>query len=442
MIIDFTISNYRSIKNPMTISFLATKDKNLEDYYTASFDNGRYRILKMACIMGANASGKSNLLRAFSLFPQLMLQPCETKQSSIRYDRFALDSAMDDKYSEMVINFICGSQRYCYEVRFDNNVVAYELLRAYPFGQRSVARKVYEKILDTNTMVSQIVWGDKYKSQSHARDLSVNLLPNRTLFGSFQKSNVDIPWMKEIVDWSSSYFLPIVNTTEQNLYGYTTQLLDRHQINKQQVENLLRWADFGISDLSLVKKQEMLPAVVAQSIINDSNVPLELKENIKAHPVIERVAVEMTHVGTDKSVSFDFNNESNGTKRYYELSSILLSLTNGNHFVTIDELDCKLHPDLYQHFINTFLTNAQHSQLVFTTHMREFLNDRSLYRDDSVWITEKNDAGETTLYSLADFDTSVLRKSTNRYNAYRMGVLGGVPHLGSTYITKPSAEKV
>lgn len=441
MIIDFTISNYRSIKNPMTISFLATKDKNLEDYYTVSFDNGRYRILKMACIMGANASGKSNLLRAFSLFPQLMLQPCETKQSLIRYDKFALDSKMEGEYTKMETNFICGNQRYCYEVHFDNHVVAYELLRAYPFGQRSVARKVYEKKIDTGTMVSQIVWGDKYKSLTNTRDLSVNLLPNRTLFGSFQKSNVDIPWMKEIVDWVNSYFLPIVNTSEQNLYGYTTQLLDRHQISKQQVEDLLRWADFGVSDLSLVKKQELLPKDLAQSIINDATIPLELKENVKNHPVIERLSVEMTHTGTDKTVSFDYNNESNGTKRYYELSSILLNLTNGSHFVTIDELDCKLHPDLYQHFINTFLTNAQHSQLVFTTHVREFLNDRSLYRDDSVWITEKNEFGETALYSLADFDSSVLRKCTNRYNAYRMGVLGGVPHLGSTFITKPSAEK-
>lgn len=438
MIIDFSISNFRSIKEPVKLSFLASKDKNLEDYYTVSYDNDRYRILKMACILGANASGKSNILRAFSLFPMLMLQPCETKQSNIKYDKFALDSKAEAEDTQMIINFICGEQRYYYEVHFNNHTVSYELLKAYPFGQRSVARKVYEKVLNHDTMVSQIVWGDKYKSQANTKNLSINLLPNRTLFGSFQMSNVNIPWMKEIVDWVSSYFLPIVSTAEQNLYDYTTHLLSCQQVNKRQIVDLLQWADFGVSDLSLIKKQIAIPEAVVEKIIHDESAPVELRENFKKHPIIEREGIEMTHKGTDKIVSFDYNNESNGTKRYYELSSILLSLINESHFVTIDELDCKLHPDLYQHFINTFLSNAKHSQLVFTTHMREFLNDHSSYRDDSVWLTEKNDCGETSLYSLDDFDTSVLRKCTNRYNAYRMGILGGTPHLGSTYINHVS----
>lgn len=435
MIIDFTISNFRSIKEPQTLSFEATNDKNLADYYVV--EKGKYRILKMACILGANGSGKSNLLRAFSLFPQLVLMPCETKQSVIRYDWFALDSKMETEYTKMTVNFICGEQRYCYEVHFNNNVVAYELLRAYPFNStRMVARKVYERTLDLETMVSQITWGDRYKSVSNARDLSINLLPNRTLFGSYQKSNVDIPWMKEIVDWVGSYFMPIVDTSEQNLFVYTTKMLESHRISKDQVAELLRCADVGVSDMALVKKYIRVPDEMAQTVINDGNTPADVKEKLKQSRVIEAQSVEMLHHGRDKIAAFDYGDESNGTKRYYELSSILLSIINDSHIVTIDELDCKLHPDLYQHFINLFLLNSSHSQLVFTTHMREFLNDRSLYRDDSVWFTEKNEFGETSVYSLADFDSSVLRKSTNRYNAYKVGALGGVPHLGNNYIDK------
>ncbi|MEE1021096.1 MAG: AAA family ATPase, partial [Bacteroidales bacterium] len=132
-------------------------------------------------------------------------------------------------------------------------------------------------------------------------------------------------------------------------------------------------------------------------------------------------------------VSFDVREESEGTKRYYELSGVLMLLVKENHFVTIDELECRLHPDLYEHFVLTYLKNTKESQIIFTTHSREFLNDRGLFRDDSVWITEKTDVGATNLYSLADFDSNFLRNTTNRYNMYKAGRLGGVPRLQDTY---------
>ena len=72
--------------------------------------------------------------------------------------------------------------------------------------------------------------------------------------------------------------------------------------------------------------------------------------------------------------------------------------------------------------------------MVFTTHMREFLDDKGLFRDDSVWLTEKTDEGATDMFSLADFGSDVLRDSTNRYNMYRAGRLGAVPRLQDVYI--------
>ena len=71
---------------------------------------------------------------------------------------------------------------------------------------------------------------------------------------------------------------------------------------------------------------------------------------------------------------------------------------------------------------------------MFTTHMREFLEDKGLFRDDSVWFTQKSETGETELYSLADFGTDILRNVSSRYNAYRSGRLGAVPRLGDTFV--------
>ncbi len=414
MFLDFTISNFRSIKDPQTISFEAMDDTHLEEYFVTRL--GEYRILKMAMILGANASGKSNVLQAFMLFPDLLLTPCENKASKIEYDRFALDTDVANGYSEMKTNFICGQTRYYYEVLFNNDIVAHELLQAQPFDGRT--HKVYERTLDTTTMVSTISWGDRYRSIRNTRDLLVNLLPNRTLFGSYQNSNVDIPWMKEILDWANGYFMPNIQISGQSLVNYTSSQIYENRIDKNQVRDLLKYADIGIDDLHIEKKTVDLPKMLINSGLQDNYIP------------------HLYHVGRQGKVSIDFEEESTGTRRWYELSSILLTLIEEPHFVAIDELESKLHPDLYQHFINIYLMNAGNSQLVFTTHMREFLDDRDTYRDDIVWLTEKNEWGETELYSLADFDSNVLRNTTNRYNAYRAGRLGGVPRLGSTLINK------
>ncbi len=431
MILDFTISNFRSIKSAQTISFEATEDKHLEEYYVVKKD--KYRVLKMAYILGSNASGKSNVIRAFSMLPILMLYPCENKSSKIEYKRFALDQKVDGEPTVMVVNFLCDEKKYCYEVHFDNNYVSYEKLMAHPFGEQR-QHKVYERFLDTDTMLSTIKWGDKYRSALNTRNLTINLLPNRTLFGSYQSSNVDIPWMKSIVDWANSYFMPIVKTSEQDLKGYTAQMLDANKIEHQHVARLMQQADFGVSDFQVDTEKKKLSKDSLTSILSDNDAPKELKEQLQRDPTVSRLVVRMMHRGVQGDIPFEISEESNGTKRYFELSSILLLLAKDSHFVTIDELDNKLHPDLYKYFINTYLRNASDSQLVFTTHNREFLSDRDFYRDDAVWFTEKDEWGATELFSLVEFDSSVIRDSTNRYNAYRNGRLGAVPNLSDYYV--------
>lgn len=174
-------------------------------------------------------------------------------------------------------------------------------------------------------------------------------------------------------------------------------------------------------------------------VLRDDSFPMELKEGIKlgASAVSTSLKVHLLHRGAGGMIKpFEFENESSGTQRYYALSSLLIKMVQEPHFLAIDELANKLHPDLYEHFLITYLCNARESQLVYTTHIREFLDDRNKFLDDSIWFTEKGEDGATTLYSMADFGSDTIRDTTNRYNAYRSGRLGALPHLGSTYISK------
>lgn len=431
MILDFTISNFRSINQAQTISFEASDDTHLEDYYVVKID--KYRVLKIATILGANASGKSNIIRAFSMIHDLFLEPCKNKSSRIEYDKFALDPGCATTDSVMIVNFLCGNQKYTYEVHFNNRAVTYELLKKHPFGELR-PHTVYERTLNIESEVSYIKWGDRYRSESNSRYLRPNLIQNRTVFGAFQSTNVDIPWMKEIVDWVDSYMLPPVLPSEQHIYEYVTKLISSKDIDKNKVALQLQKADVGISDLIVNKESKAIPPKVLDILLSSDDVSEEMKNKLRDDPTTEETNVQLIHMGSQGGVPFEFQEESGGTRRYYELTGILMMLVKESHFVAIDELECRLHPDLYEHFIATFLKNTQDSQMVFTTHMREFLSERDMFRDDSVWFTEKSNSGATDLYSLTDFGSDVIRDSTSRYNVYRAGRLGAIPKLQDTYI--------
>ena len=110
-------------------------------------------------------------------------------------------------------------------------------------------------------------------------------------------------------------------------------------------------------------------------------------------------------------------------------------ILNSSKNLPIDEIESSLHPDLFNHFLLTYLVNGKkESQLIATTHNREILSNRDIFRDDAIWFTDKNENSATELYSLADFDSSVVRDTTNVLNAYKSGKLGGVPNLGDYYI--------
>lgn len=442
MILDFTISNFRSIREPQTISFEASKDTHLEDYYVIK--KGDYRILKMAVILGANASGKSNIIRAFNMFPLLILDPCENKSSKIEYSKFALDKDYIEGNSVMIVNFICGTQKYRYEVHFNNNMVIFEILQKQPFTEKRL-HTVFERTTDQNSHLSKLKFGDKYRSTSNSRLLSVNLIHNRTVFGAFEKSNIDIPWMKEIVDWVQSYLninsYNIISDkmfyenyiSENFLHIFILKSIDNKDIDNNMMAFQLQKSDIGVSGFNVKKVTTNIPNNIVEMYLAEESLPQEFKNEIRKG-AYEEVKINLLHKGNNCLIPFDFENESGGTQRYFQLSGLLLLSLKQSLFFAIDELECRLHPDLYTHFITTFLHNAKESQIVFTTHMREFLADKDMFRDDIVWFTEKNDEGATELYSLADFGSDVLRDSSNRYNFYRAGRLGAIPRLGDTFI--------
>lgn len=419
MIISFSVSNFGSIKEKQTISFEATKLKHLEDPYVIHAPNG-LRLLKLGLVYGANASGKTTLIKSLQFLKELVVQPSMYKTEELKFEPFLFDKNTPNNSSTLAIEFIQGEIRYFYEVEFNREAVLKETLNFYDPHKANV----FTRTTDINTEVAQITIGSKIKKDKTAvRTLESNTLWNNTVFGGFIKTNIDFPELKEASDWFS-YHLSDLMDTNFKLDNYVTHMIESNNINKSILIQVLKQADFNISDINIYKN---IPKEFAY-------LPNEVKEDkaIWIDNIFRKVVFEHTVNGSKYNLKLD--QESEGTQRYYGLAGLLAILLSEQHILAIDELERSIHPDLFTHFLLSFLVNSKSSQILATTHNREILNNKDLFRTDVIWITEKNDQCATELYSLADFDTSVIRDTSNILNAYKTGKLGGVPQLGDYYI--------
>lgn len=435
MLLEISVENFRSIKEKQTLSFEATKDTHLEDYFIVSI--GEYRVLRAVSILGANASGKSNVLKVFPLLRRLVLTPPSSKSDMIKFDPFILDAEWKNRDTIIDVSFLCDERKYQYTITLNNKFIRREELRCKPFSAKT--HTIFIRTTDDDGIRSIVKWKGKY-NQAEARKLEVNMTANTTVFGAYQRTNTDLPWMKSIIEFFEDVMMPNITPGEQGLDDYTTKSILDKIVDKNQVLDLMHKADVGVDGIDVKKETKDLPKEFVELILNDDDAPEEIKQKLKESPKSNDYVVRLSHSGNGSSILMDFDEESMGTQRYYSLSSVLLQLLNKEKFVAIDELEYRLHPDLYQYFIHTFLTNKSNSQMVYTTHNREFLNDKDLFRNDAVYITEKSDSGATELYSVADFGTDTIRNTTNILNAYKAGRLGGVPRIGSAYIKQTNSN--
>lgn len=428
MIVNFNIKNFGSVKKQQTLSFEAEKTKHLEDFYISKIKN--LRLLKIALIYGANASGKTTILKALDFLRELVIEPAEKKTEKLDFKPFLFDINTPKESTILSIDFIQNDIRYFYEVEFYQEAIVKEILK---FSNPNRAT-VFSRTTDLKNQFTEIKFGGKIKVEKTAlKTLEANTLWNNTVLGGYLKTNVEIKEIKDTSDWFKDYLHPLIYPTS-DLAMFITSLIDKNKIKKENVLTILRKADLNISDILIEKKEEDIPEGVLEFIEKLSDKPDEELEKIKSKKKITAVKLDLEHLINGNKYSLPFYLESQGTKRYYAFAGLLNLLIKGQNAFLIDELGASLHPDLYQYFLLSFLANAKNSQIIATTHNREILNDKDLIRDDAIWITDKSKDASTELYSFADFDTSVIRDTTNRLNAYKSGKLGGIPNVGDYYL--------
>jgi len=428
MIINFSVQNFGSIKDKQTLTFEADKSEHLEDYYV--INAGGLRLLKMALIYGANASGKTTVLKALEFLRVLVLDPEPKKTRTLAFEPFLFDPNTPQQSSILSIEFVANTIRYYYEVEFNKKAIVSELLNCY----HPKKSNVFKRSTDLHNQLTEIKFGNKVKlDRTSERNLEANTLWNNTVLGGFLKTNADVKELMDVVEWFKNHLHPMIYT-KTNLEGFVTSKIDSGAVSKLAIVNIMQKADFHISDLVIKKEEEDIPDGLLDFLKKQLKETTDEIQKMEESGKVTALKIELEHTVNEIKYTLPLDTESQGTRRYFAFAGLLTMMINEADIFSIDELESSLHPDLYIHFLLSFIMNAQQSQLIATTHNREILDNKDIFRNDVIWFTDKNDNCATELYSLADFDSAVVRNTTNILNAYKSGKLNATPRLGDHYI--------
>lgn len=424
MILELKFKNFLSFKDEVVFSFEATSDKYLEDYYVAEPEPG-VRILKMAMIYGANASGKSNVLHAFDFVRSFVKRIPSQSEKSTEFIPFKFVDNQDLPGSFDMIFYIEGT-KYKYSLVLDEEKVHSEILHYYPGTQPAI---IFERTLDIKNDTSILKFGSKIKLSDQAIEaIQLKTLKNMSVFAAFTQVNISLPQLNIPLNWFRKQFMPMIDPYS-SLTNYSDSYIKKDERVKNQALDFINKADFNISAVSFKKQTTWLDDEVLK-LIEAGSMPDEQKHkllNEKAIHIDKRLFEHKIIINNKvKYYSLPDELESKGTLRYYGLSAPFFNAISNDSFLSIDEIGTALHPLLVMHFLKEFLKKSNKAQLLFSTHNDSLLSEKDIIRKDAIWFTEKDKQGITSLYSLSDFN---IRKELSYYNAYKQGKFGAIPNV-------------
>ncbi len=411
MLIEFSVENFRSFKERMTLSMVANDSEELLHSNTVSAGK-KLRLLKSAAIYGANASGKSNLVKALEFMLRFINSSAKDTQTGekLRFEPFLLDTSEWNKPSLFEITFLVDGTRYRYGFQLNDRIIVTEWL----FHQQKNGEKaLFTRKGSIFTLSSAFREAKGLEPRTRENALFLSVLAQ---FNVLTAKNI----VYAIGFWLtfSDPFLDV--SVETGLFHQSFRK------NPTEVSAFLARFHLGFTEV-LVKKDTHQESQI-HGKIKDKNT--SISEISTKHRVVDSQNTGIT------SIDFDLEEqESNGTRKIVAFAPIFMeALLQKGDCIFFDEIDNSLHPILSRKIIELFNnseTNPNGAQLIFTTHDTNLLS-RKLLRRDQIWFTEKMPHGATDLYSLADFEVNEEQsaQSASYSNDYLLGKYGAIPYLG------------
>lgn len=408
MILEIRLSNFFSIKDEIILDFRAAniKSANALALENNIFTEGDDTLLKTITIYGANASGKSNVIKAIRFCNAMVFESHLHNEDTIyNFQPFKFDG-FDKNPSTYFIRFVSNNIEYEYSFALTRNKIITESLYFYPKGRiKEIFTRDERK---GKTKKEKYSFGDQIK---RPMDVAENT-SEKTLYIS-RASQMDREIGKEIFNFFHSQFI-------LDYIGFGVSAIEKlTNQNKQHLIDAIKIADSDIVDVKikvLKKAGKHFKADAKTMTLTDENVVqdyLEIKTYHKAAP----------------SIAFDFlTEESQGTIKMFFIMLTILDVVKNNKILLIDEIEDSLHPKIIEYIFNIFRVGEK-AQLLCTTHNTRFL-DLKKFRKDQIYFTNKKEDSSTDLYSLYDY--SDFRDTMDLEKAYLQGRFDAVPFINDS----------
>lgn len=397
MLCQFTVKNYKSIRDEMTFDMQAAAISEHENNIIRDKDGELF--LPISAIYGPNGGGKSNVLEAMHTLASKVLRPLYATgdkeeriflQKRLLIEPFAFSKKTKSQPTEFEIFFRTEIAEYRYKLHIMKDVVNYESLDRVNLdtGRRSA---LFER--DTEEISLKGVFSKLKASE----DLSATL-PLLSYLGITYKKNEVV---KDVLDWFE-YGIDFLN------YGNPIEELRMAVSNSEDVKQLM---------LDMI--QEMDLDIVDFRVVEDEN---------------DRIDVYTKHLVDGYETELNLLEESSGTRKLFSLMPFIAGCLLTGTVLVIDELDAKIHPVLLRHIImmfNDMSINKKKAQLIFTSHDLSTMNNE-VFRRDEIWFVAKGNAQNSKLYSLVEFKNEKgesVRKDAKFDKQYLEGKYGADPYL-------------
>lgn len=412
MVLEIRISNFFSIRDEIVLDFRAANIKSANAMALANniFEQNKANILKTIAIYGANASGKSNIIKAIRFCHAMVFESHLHNENTIYNFQPFKFNGYDNKPSNYFIRFESNGLEYEYAISLSRQSILTESLYYYPKGRITKIFTRDERL--GKTKKEKYSFGDQIK---RPMDVAENT-SNKTLYIS-RASQMDREIGKEIFNYFHSQFiLDYVGFGASAIESLSNQ-------NRQQLVEAIKIADSDIIDVKI----KVLKKPGKHFKADAKTMTLTVEDVVQDYLQIK------TYHKTSPSIAFDFlSEESQGTIKLFFIMLTILDVVKNNKVLLIDEIEDSLHPKIIDYLFNIFRTGEK-AQLLCTTHNTRFL-DLKKVRKDQIYFANKRFDGSTDLYSLYDY--SDFRDTMDLEKAYLQGRFDAVP------IVNDSQEKI
>lgn len=386
MLLQFSVTNHRSVKDTAVISMLASKDKSLKESIISP--DGKKELLPVMAIYGANAAGKSNLLHAILTMRDMVAGKSAKllKGEVLPQDPFAFGDSLNTSTSFEIIYYFEGI-KYAYGFSFNHRSILEEYLYHWPNNRELL---VFQRNCNKYSFRENI--NEQMALASRTPDNRLYLVTS---------NEWNCPQTDKAFQWFQKQLTGFMGN--DNTLSQTIAAIRSGKDAKKHILNEILLADLGISDITITGETENLAVMTTHKLFD-----VDGKEN----------AYELR-----------LDQESQGTKRFFSRIGCWLEALKNGAVLIVDELEASLHPLLTRHLIEMMMDtsiNINHAQLIFTIHDADIL-DLSLLRRDQIWFAEKNEkTAVTEIYSLSEFSP---RKGENVHKGYLQGRYGAIPFI-------------